>query len=357
MNGRYHVLTILALAVLGLGPLAAEAAQVTGLTPAPSPATTGSAVTITVTGTSGKCGKLELDFGDGSKTTLRDITFPKGTPHTYTTAKTYTLKARGQSGDCSGQKSASLTVNPPPPAPRAAPRATQSIMSVRELCKITDCTPKITSVFLFSVIKPGGGVIVFGEAFGGPRYPGKLLLKGLRRWDGAPVGDLALEDLSWDDTVVGGYIPWVTGVRDQDATLQVVTKAGVSNDQKVRFTAARAADQVKYGGVLSAVCSDAGGENLCGFGSILSIIGHHRGTYTSGAEGTDVYEGLLKNGWVFKTYDWLDRAGVDRGFEGFRPDSPNLYATVKWFYDAGLFSGMHYKLNIYIEGPADVPHR
>jgi hypothetical protein len=241
---------------------------------------------------------------------------------------------------------------------RSRATAAAPVGTLAATCKIIDCTPKITSVFLLSFIRPGGSVVVFGERFGGPRFPGQLRLKGLRRWDGAPVGDLPLEDLSWDDTVVGGTIPWVSGVRDQDATLQLVTKAGASNDQKVRFTAARVPDLLKGNGVIRVFCADGG---LCLFGTPglinPSISARHHGTWTTGAAGTDVYEGQLRNNWIFKSYDWLDRAGVDGGFAGFIPDSPNLYATVKWFYDAGLYSAMHYKLNIYIEGPADVPYR
>ena len=365
MNARSYVLTILALAAVGVGPPLAEAAQVTGVTPAPSPATTGSAVTITVTGTSGKCSKLELDFGDGSKTTLRDITFPKGTPHTYTTAKTYTLKARGQSGDCSGQKSASLTVNPPPPAPRAAPRATQSIMSVRELCKITDCTPKITSVFLLSVIQPGGGVVVFGERFGGPRFPGQLRLKGLRRWDGAPVGDLPLEDLSWDDTVVGGTIPWVSGVRDQDATLQVVTKAGhASNDQKVRFRAAQDYRALPGAGIARYSC--APGKYIddyaycIGYNDSTSFFGYHRTDHkilNRGDQGTDVLETrTLKNGWVLDYMDLTETQKDDGRVDyvaGFESGSDRSTVNIRW--STGRQGSIYYLIRLSIKGPAGLP--
>lgn len=255
-------------------------------------------------------------------------------------------------------KDQAVTVNPPATGPRAAPRATQSIMSVRELCKITDCTPKITSVFLLSYIRPGGGVVVFGERFGGPRFPGQLRLKGLRRWDGAPVGDLSLGDLSWDDTVVGGTIPWVTGVRDQDATLQVVTKAGASNEQKVRLTAARTADRLLPRHARVVTCSQASGQsNKCFAGPGTSdlartLTGQHIGG--SDAYGSDIFYAALQNDWVFDDYAWGYQHGIQGGPLGFHPGSFQTQLAVNWFHD--VLGRADYGLDLYITGPDGVPY-
>ncbi len=106
---------LIAHALVVLAPLMAEAAgQITGLTAAPSPGTTGNPETVTVTG-SGTCGNLTLDFGDGSTTALSNVTLPKGTPHTYKNPGTFTLRATAVSS-CAGQASAAVTVKAPPPS-------------------------------------------------------------------------------------------------------------------------------------------------------------------------------------------------------------------------------------------------
>jgi hypothetical protein len=255
-------------------------------------------------------------------------------------------------------KDQAVTVRSPALGEVAVPRAREGL-PLAALCRLVDCAPKITSVFPFSVIKPGGGVIVLGELFGGARYPGQLLLKGLRRWDGAPVGDLALEGLSWDDTAVGGTIPWVTGVRDQDATLQVVTKAGhASNEQKVRFTAARAADRLPSRHARVVTCSQASDHsNRCVAGPGTSdlartLTGEHIGG--SDAYGSDIFYAALQNDWVFDGYEWGYQHGIQGGPLGFHPGSFQTQLAVNWFHD--VLGRADYGLDLYITGPDGVPY-
>jgi hypothetical protein len=268
-------------------------------------------------------------------------------------------------------KDQAVTVNPgfggPAPGWSSRVAALEGVKTLQVMCRLVDCAPKITSVFPFSVIKPGGGVIVLGELFGGARYPGQLLLKGLRRWDGAPVGDLALEGLSWDDTAVGGTIPWVTGVRDQDATLQVVTKAGhASNEQKVRFTAARAADRLPPRHARVVTCSQASDHsNRCVAGPGTSdlastLAGQHVGR--SNAYGSDIFYAALQNDWVFDGYAWVFQTGIQGGPLGFHPGSFQTQLAVNWFHDelwgelTGVYGYASYLLDLYITGPDGVPY-
>jgi len=84
---------------------------------------------------------------------------------------------------------------------------------------IVQFLPLIISIFPFSVIKPGGGVIVQGVNF--QSQPGRLLLNlnvsGMQ---------LDLTNLQWGDSFAAGTIPMITGVPDQPGFLQVVTHDG-----------------------------------------------------------------------------------------------------------------------------------
>ena len=85
-------------------------------------------------------------------------------------------------------------------------------------------TPRIDTVFPFSIIRPGGGGIVQGASFG--TQPGRFKLK---RQSGL-VTDLTR--LEWGDKAIGETIdPNIAGVIDQPATLQIIRSNGNSSNE------------------------------------------------------------------------------------------------------------------------------
>jgi uncharacterized repeat protein (TIGR01451 family) len=96
--------------------------QVSSITLAPaSPVAPGTSVTVTVSG-AGACGAIEINFGDGTDQTFAVSGVPFSQAHTYPSAGTFTITAKGQ-GNCGGQTSTSLVVAvPPPPPPPPAPK-------------------------------------------------------------------------------------------------------------------------------------------------------------------------------------------------------------------------------------------
>ena len=213
--------------------------------------------------------------------------------------------------------------------------------------------PAITSVFPFSVIQPGGGVIVQGEHFQG--NPGQLLL--LLSASGT---QLALGNLQWGDTFAAGIIPMITGVPDQPALLQVVTQDGkASNQWPVQFTATRAVVRLP-GTALTPVACGSGGDDFCYIGSDtdpFTVAGGHAmsvGFYS--ASGTDVYNCSLANGWVFDHYQWGTEDGIQGGPFGQAPDpigQAEFTLAISWFFD--VFGSSSYDIALFVVGPAGVP--
>ena len=90
--------------------------RVTGVTAAPQAQKYGLQTTITVTGWTTPCSKVQVDFGDGTITPYTIVSpyqLPLVVTHTYATAGLYKVVATGQtgvSGPCVGQVSMSLEV-------------------------------------------------------------------------------------------------------------------------------------------------------------------------------------------------------------------------------------------------------
>ncbi len=90
--------------------------RVTGVTATPQSAPKNTTITVTISGTSQPCSKVDVNFGDGTVTPYT-IASPYQLPlvvtHTYTAAGLYTIVASGQSGasgPCTGMVSAPLEV-------------------------------------------------------------------------------------------------------------------------------------------------------------------------------------------------------------------------------------------------------
>ena len=213
--------------------------------------------------------------------------------------------------------------------------------------------PVITSVFLFSVIQPGGGVIIQGQNF--QAQPGKFLLL-------LPVSGTQVEltGLQWGDTFAAGVIPPITGVPDQAAFLQVVTQDGkVSNQWPVQFKATRIVVRLP-GTALTPVACGSGGSDFCYIGSdsdSFTVAGGHAmsfGLYS--ASGTDVYNSSLKNGWVFDHYQWGTQNGIQGGPFGQAPDpvgQADVTLAISWFFD--VFGSANYDISLFVVGPVGVP--
>jgi hypothetical protein len=213
--------------------------------------------------------------------------------------------------------------------------------------------PLITSVFLFSVIKPGGGVIIQGEHF--QSQPGQFQL--LLSTSGQT---LDLTNLQWGDSFAAGVIPMITGVPDQPALLQVVTQDGkVSNQWPVQFTASREV-VLLAGSALTPVACGSGGDDFCYIGSStdpFTVAGGHAmslGFYS--ASGTDVYNCTLKNGWEFDHYRWGTQDGIQGGPFGQAPDpigQTEFTLAISWFFD--VFGSANYDISLFVVGPAGMP--
>jgi hypothetical protein len=218
---------------------------------------------------------------------------------------------------------------------------------------IVQFLPLITSIFPFSVIKPGGGVIVQGVNF--QSQPGRLLLalnsSGMQ---------LDLTNLQWGDSFAAGTIPMITGVPDQPGFLQVITHDGkASNQWPVQFTATRVVVLLP-GTALTPVACGQGGNDFCylsaGSDPFTAAGGHSMSLGFYSASGTDVSNCTLANGWVFDHYQWGTQDGIQGGPFGLAPDpvgQAEFTLAISWFFD--VFGSASYDISIFVVGPAGVP--
>jgi hypothetical protein len=221
------------------------------------------------------------------------------------------------------------------------------------IIRAVEFSPIITAVFPFSVIQPGGGVIIQGDYF--QSQPGQFLL--LLSESGIT---LELTNLQWGDTFAAGTIPVITGVPDQPAFLQVVTQDGkTSNQWPAQFTATRKVVRLP-GTALTPVACGSGGNDFCYIGtdadSFTVAGGHSMSVGFYSASGTDVYNCTLQNGWVFDHYRWGTQDGIQGGPFGQSPDpqgQAGFTLAVSWFFD--VFGSASYDLTLFVVGPEDVP--
>jgi hypothetical protein len=320
---------------------------ITSVTPSPSPGLACSLNTIKISGT-GTCGTFTFQLGDSTPVVHLPGNFPISVYHTYSSARTYPLTAQGE-GNCHGVVKANLQV----------------------------VGPTITSFFPFSVIKPGGSVILEGQNFG--NLPGQILINipSLHSFTGIPLGNI-----QWGNTFASGTIPaGISGVPDQQVNFTVVAQCGaVSNSLSAKFTATRAMQLVPYSwvqcwpGVLASndACQGLGGPGWppeCGFlnGTFglgqdpTGFWGYHVSGWGNGESSTDFfYENFaLINGWVFDSVQNLGWAYVGGGSTAAvdsktsSPGDPSPRVYVDWHADAcGLID---YTGDIQITGPKGLP--
>jgi hypothetical protein len=107
---------VLALTLALALPVTAQRGVVSGVSVSKSPAQTGLAVDITVTGTN-PCGAVRLDYGDGSERITHPITqIPTTIRYVYRQPGRYEIRAEGM-GNCDGVAATSIEMS----APRAEP--------------------------------------------------------------------------------------------------------------------------------------------------------------------------------------------------------------------------------------------
>jgi hypothetical protein len=301
---------------------------ITGVAPSPSPALACSLNTIKVSGT-GTCSTFLLHLGDSTPIVHLPGNFPILVYHTYSHAGTYSLSAQGQ-GNCHGVVNASLQVT----------------------------GPTITSIFPFSVIKPGGSVILEGQNFG--NLPGQILIDipSLHQFAGIP-----LENVQWGNAFAAGTIPAaISGVPDQEVSFSVVAQCGaVSNSSSAKFTATRDPQLLPFSaiqcwpGVLAGndACQGMGQPGWppeCGFlnGTFglapppTGFWGYHVSGWGSGESATDGFylNAALKNGWVFdsvKNFGWAYVGGGSKAALDWNTSSPgdtSAKVYVDWHADA-----------------------
>ena len=111
---------LVVVALLGcVSTLAAQQGTITDVTVSDTKAYAGSSITATVTGTSGVCGAVEINWGDGDTATYRASALPLKKTHVYKTAGSFAVLVRGVR-NCAGQAGVRLEILPTPgqtPAP------------------------------------------------------------------------------------------------------------------------------------------------------------------------------------------------------------------------------------------------
>lgn len=349
-------------AFMTLAVLTTEAAaQVTGLTITPNPAQVGSVVTITVNATA--CMDVEVDLGEGTPIHLFSSGgWPQSVQHTYglpvggTTWTRYIGASGKWPATCLNQLSASLTLVP------AFTLLQGDVFGL--LCQIVSTgvcsspappppSPTITSVS--GCFEPGCYVFVRGTNFGTTYYgatgAGKLLLKG-----NFPGGSLDLKANPYTEDYVMGQIPYVTGVLDQNALLQVVTaKQVASNAVDAYFRATRDIIPVPASAV-GVSCSNAAGLDMCSPLPPLSFFGFHQDlnstcNWASTKFGNDQYDLNLKNGWRPHLMNTTDvRTNVSQSHV---PSGAQTSFKVGWHTQHLCWIGYHVRFSII--GPKGVP--
>jgi hypothetical protein len=114
------------------------------------------------------------------------------------------------------------------------------------------------------------------------------------------------------------------------------------------------------GTALTPVSCGNGGDDLCYTGSDtdpFTVAGYHAmslGFYS--ANGTDVWNCNLSNGWVFDHYQWDAQDGIQGGPFGQAPDpvgQADFTLAISWGF--GWFGSSNYELSVFVVGPAGMP--
>jgi hypothetical protein len=198
--------------------------------------------------------------------------------------------------------------------------------------------PSVSSIFPFSQITPGGGVILLGSNFG--NNPGQFEVF-LTNYQGTAVV-YQLQDLTWGDSAVSGVIPdYAFEVMNQTALFFVVTQCGFAI-YPAQFTANTSYNLVStdrigcWSGVglgASDRCNNSGGTNYpaeCGHFSLFGdapISTGFGGYHASGWGGGSPPQGSAFPLGIAADYFWAE-LNNDWVFEGLIPDASDFQFTV-----------------------------
>jgi hypothetical protein len=257
------------------------------------------------------------------------------------------------------------SLNPAALQPHATPAAVatpsrSALLQLRQVLDSAATAPLISNIYtgLDSNVYPGRSFIIYGQNFTStdgsfgqvvlnlvpysaaftrrytPGQPAQAVAYPLQISPAAP--DPRGAQYSWSDTAIAVTVPEnLTGVMDQQATLQVVRSDGAkSNPFALPFTAA-----VDYQALPTSdfqlSCSTAADENQCTKGASVqslaqaSFTGTHAEMLPGQIMGNDQVTALLKNGWHF--------AELLNSFASFVCSDPN--------YDALYVGGWTIDLN------------
>jgi hypothetical protein len=238
----------------------------------------------------------------------------------------------------------------------------------------TSPTPALSG--MLGQLKPGSAVILFGSNFG--------TLEGeVRMYGTFTNGYVKLVVDSWGNGGIGVFVPGdIKGVLDQQITLKVVTKAGLSSNYKTApFTAARELRKMSMNDFSTKQCRDAAlsvdkcttaGQTGCS----SSVCGDHAvPVFPGAAVSTDRWATTLKNTWTYDHYgftggtyfspgpqEWINPIVLIETYAigNDKPKFRNLStATTPSFeieWAAPSLWADTYKLNVYVVGPAGTPH-
>ena len=359
-------MTVRAIPVWALGILFGAAApafpQVTTVQVTPSPATVGQQATVTVSGGTGPCGAVLIDYGDGQATTYPLFSgLPTSQPHTWATAGTKTVVATGQ-GNCGGQ--ATVTVN--------VVRSNVAVQVDKNANKGIHVPMRIKSYF--GVSEPGGVAAIAGQGFGPAGGTVRALLKA---WNGANR-IIPLTVTGWSHTLI--EVEWpadLGGVRDQtDAVVQARHANGVDKAEwKVFFRAQLDYQVLPMSRVRVVSCGDDGNRNQCNStardGDSCATWGNYHpgvpkcaGSFVgmhyncSGAigndQGTDEFEVRLRNGWSIADFDFQkETEGGAVGTPAAPAGSASWNPRITWAVTPA--DRISYCAFIHISGPKGVP--
>ncbi len=212
--------------------------------------------------------------------------------------------------------------------------------------------PSIASVQ--GTVEPGALVHITGQNFGAPS--GKVLLKGLPGGDRALTLDAGTPG-PWGAGAIAAVVPEIEGVLDQQVTLVVVTKDGLSSAAKpVAFKAALDVDTAYP--ITITKCGKDATEDACL--SFDFFEGHHieDTLWETDGIGCDEFKGVAKLPWTFDSFVITDMShGGSIGHPGAVRNGDSYVWQVCWTVDgAGPYSGheAYYLGYLMIKGPKGV---
>ena len=366
--------------ILALAPASAWAVDgtITGLSFNPATGTANQDVTITVQGTE-KCKKLNINFGDNSPVVTLDNpdfennnTDDNSTTHAYSSDGSYTVTATAVE-QCNGSAQSTFTVGAGGGTMGGIkPGLAEKFCAILDNCPKMQIgpaagvamkfLPKIESIFPFSVIEPGGAVIIGGKGFGSTPGELHLFLKTDNR-------DVKLKINEWGDGGIGAKIPSATlGVVDQQGEFYVKTAGGMESNRygPVSFTAKRGIRvlprsrvEVGFFGCGTAADCDAclgwrdpdDGDCFSGASDQGTVSGYH--WQSCGLVGNDVdtdtynLKSPLKNGWVL--HDAIIYNFVDPGEGNATASVTSSQIKVNW--SISPCDGIMYYATVIVRGP------